>query len=405
MNRRARERRVDTEMPAGLRPHFRRYVPLFIAAALLAVSVAIRLATRTVITTDLDFHILPWYAKLQKFGPLVGLGKDFYNYTPPYLYLLALATLTSEIMAPVTAVKIISTVFDLYCAYMIYRIVQLKYRDGYLPVLAASVFFAAPTIVANTGIWGQADSTYTGFILTGLYLLLVRRPLPAVVFFGISLAFKPQAIFLAPFVLLMLLWKRIPWWSLATVPIVYALLMWPAVVLGRTWTEVLTLYSTQADSGKGFTHNAPNLYVFVPKTGFDRWIGPMVLLAIVIAIAWVLLSWRNSRTTEKAEVLLLALVSVELVPFLLPNMHDRYFYLADTISIALAFMMPEMWFVAVLFQLVSGLSYSIYLYSASADNLVLAAALNVITLAVLLVRQFAMGGPAPGPDQHGAAAQ
>jgi Gpi18-like mannosyltransferase len=378
----------------------RKYLPLLVAAALLAFSVAVRLANRTVITTDLDFHILPWYAKLQDFGPLIGLGKDFYNYTPPYLYLLALATLTSEFMAPVTAVKLISTAFDLYCAYMVFRLVRLKYHDGYLPILAASAFFAAPTIMANSGIWGQADSTYTSFLLTSLYLLLVRRPLPAILFFGIALAFKPQAIFLAPFLLLMLLWRRIPWWSVAAVPVVYALLMWPAVVLGRTWTEVLTTYSDQAGSGKGFTHNAPNLYVFVPKVGFDRWMGAVVLVAIAVALAWVVLSWRRSRTTDRGELLLLALISAVLVPFFLPNMHDRYFYLADTLSIVLAFMMPEMWFIAPLFQLISGLSYSIYLYSASSNNLVLAAAINIITLVALLARQFAVAAHTPGPGAH-----
>ena len=97
-------------------------------------SVAVRIATRAVITSDLDFHILPWYAKLQKHGPLVGLGKDFYNYTPPYLYLLSLATLTSSFLHPVIAVKLISTAFDVYAAYMIFRIVRLKYAAGYLPL-------------------------------------------------------------------------------------------------------------------------------------------------------------------------------------------------------------------------------------------------------------------------------
>ena len=400
MSRQADEGWVSSQRLRLMRQRSTEYLPLVIAAALLALSVAVRLANRTVITTDLDFHILPWYAKLQKFGPLVGLGKDFYNYTPPYLYLLALGTLTSELMAPVTAVKLISTAFDLYCAYVIYRIVRLKYLDGYLPVLAAAVFFAAPTIMANSGIWGQADSTYTSFLLTSLYFLLVQRPVPAVLFFGISLAFKPQAIFVAPFLLLMLLWRRIPWWSIATIPAVYVVLMWPAVFFGRTWTEVLTIYSDQAGSGKGFTHNAPNLFVFVPKVGFDRWIGPIVVLAIGVALAWVVLSWWQSRTTDRAELLLLALVSVELVPFLLPNMHDRYFYLADTLSIVLAFMMPDVWFIALLFQLVSGLSYSIYLYSASPDNLVLAAAINVLTLVVLLVRQSMINGRTGARHRH-----
>jgi Gpi18-like mannosyltransferase len=145
--------------------------------------------------------------------------------------------------------------------------------------------------------------------------------------------------------------------------------------------------------------------VFVPKVGFDRWIGPVVVLAIAVVVAWVVLTWRKGVPTGRAELILLALVSVELVPFVLPNMHDRYFYLADTFSIVLAFMMPDIWFIALLFQLVSGLSYSIYLYSASPDNLVLAAAINVVTLVALLVRQFAVEGRARGPDTPKATAR
>ena len=68
-------------------------------------------------------------------------------------------------------------------------------------------------------------------------------------------------------------------------------------------------------------------------------------------------------------------------------------------------MMPDIWFIALLFQVVSGLSYSIYLYSASPDNLVLAAAINVVTLAALLVRQFAHDGGARRPGKSKAAAR
>jgi len=386
-----------------LKDRWREYLPLVIGLILVVVSVGVRIAARAVITSDLDFHILPWYAKLQKHGPLVGLGKDFYNYTPPYLYLLALATLTSRFLSPVIAVKLISTAFDVYAAYMIFKIVRLKYRDGYLPYLAAAIYFAAPTVIANTGVWGQADSTYTAFLLTCLYFLLVNRPLPAILFFGIALAFKPQAIFLAPFLLVMILWKKIPWYYSLLVPIVYMLLMLPAVAAGRTWTEVLTTYSAQADSGKALTHNAASLYVFVPKSAFEQLIGPAVIVAIAVVMLWVLITWLKTKSRDRQAMLLLALVSVALVPFLLPNMHDRYFYPADTISIALAFWTPGMWFVPILFQLVSGLSYSIYLLSASPDNLRVAGLINVLTL-ILLFRHQALrdkGSDDSGPADAG----
>jgi Gpi18-like mannosyltransferase len=369
--------------------------PVAVALALVGLSVGIRVATRGIITTDLDFHILPWYAKLQRHGAFLGLGKDFYNYTPPYLYLLALATLTSSFLHPVIAVKLISTGFDLYAAYMIYRIVRLRYADGYLPHLAAAIYFAAPTVVANTGIWGQADSTYAAFLLTCLYCLLIQRPLPAIILFGIALAFKPQAIFFIPFLLLLALWKRIPWYYSALVPVVYAGLMIPAVAAGRTWPEVLTTYAEQAGGGKGLTHNAATLYVFAPKSAFEQLIGPAVLLAMLVALLWVLFSWVKTRRSDLSATLLIALISVTLVPFFLPNMHDRYFYLSDTISIPLAFLMPELWFVPILFQLVSGLSYSIYLFSASPAILQTAALINIGTLLLLLGKQASLRRATP----------
>jgi Gpi18-like mannosyltransferase len=368
-----------------------RFVPLALAIVLVGLSAAIRIATRSVVTSDLDFHILPWYTKLQKHGIFIGLGQDFYNYTPPYLYLLALATLTAPVLSAVAAVKLISTAFDAYAAFMIYKIVKLRWKEGYLPHLAAAAFFAAPTVIANSGIWGQADSTYTAFLLTCLYFVLVSRPVLAVVFFSVALAFKPQAVFLAPMLVVLILWNRLRWFHLLLVPVVYAVLMWPAVALGRTWIEVFTTYVSQAGSGKGLTHNAATLYVFVPKSEFDLFIRLGVVLAVGAVLAWVVYSWLGTRRRDRRVVLLLTLISVTLTPFFLPNMHDRYFYPADAISIALAFSAPAMWIIPFLFQLISGLSYSIYLLSASPDNLIAAALINVLTLVVLLRQQAAWG--------------
>ena len=66
--------------------------------------------------TDMEAKILVWYSKLQRHGAFAGLGKDFYNYTPPYLYLLSLATFTSAFIAPLTSVKIIAMIFDVFGA-------------------------------------------------------------------------------------------------------------------------------------------------------------------------------------------------------------------------------------------------------------------------------------------------
>jgi Gpi18-like mannosyltransferase len=383
---------------------WRQFVPLGVAFALVAVSLVIRVAFRGVITSDLDFYVLRWYAKFRQLGIGVGLGKDFYNYSPPYVYLLALATLTSGFVRAVTAVKLISTAFDVYAACVVYKIVRLRFQDGYTPHLAAALFFCAPTIVANAAVWGQADSTYTAFLLTCLYFLMLGRPQPAVLFFSIAFAFKPQAIFLAPLLLILFLWKKIPWYSFLLIPAVYLIAALPAVALGRTWLEVLSIYLSRPQSGKALTHNAASLYVFVPREALEFLLGPGVLLGATIVLVWVICSRLFVRRLDRPAILLLALISAALTPFVLPNMHDRYFYPADAISIPLAFTLPELWFIPILFQLVSGLSYSVYLLSAPIDRLQMAAVINLFTVAALILKQVSWRAgpkqPVPSESSH-----
>ena len=60
-------------------------------------------------------------------------------------------------------------------------------------------------------------------------------------------------------------------------------------------------------------------------------------------------------------LLKIALVFVLAIPFLLPEMHERYFYLADVISIIAAFYFPRTFYIAVGVQLCSLLSYAPYM--------------------------------------------
>src|SRR2546429_9926306 len=53
----------------------------------------------------------------------------------------------------------------------------------------------------------------------------------------------------------------------------------------------------------------------------------------------------------------LALVFVLVMPFLLPEMHERYFYLADVISLIYIFYFSDYFYVAVLIQISSLISY------------------------------------------------
>ena len=48
------------------------------------------------------------------------------------------------------------------------------------------------------------------------------------------------------------------------------------------------------------------------------------------------------------------------MPYLLPKMHDRYFFVADIMTLTLAFVIPRLWVTAPLFQVGSLLAYLAY---------------------------------------------
>jgi Gpi18-like mannosyltransferase len=83
----------------------------------------------------------------------------------------------------------------------------------------------------------------------------------------------------------------------------------------------------------------------------------------------------------------MGLVSVALVPFVLPKMHDRYFYPADVFSLLAAFYMPELWFVPILYQVISTLAYMVFLFNVPVVATEIAAVLNTVTIIFLVWKQ------------------
>lgn len=336
---------------------------------------------------DVDGY-LRWYDFILSHGQFHALGERFAIYTPPYLYLLSLATLTVSFLPRLTAIKLIPILFDFINAFIIQRIVRLKYPSGPVPWIAAAVFLFAPTIWLNSAFWGQIDSLYACFLLLNLYYVLSGKPYPAVISFGVASAIKAQAIFFVPFLVLLAIKKQIPWRSFLAVPIVYLAVMLPSTLAGRPVMDVLTIYLNQANEFQIPSFNSPNWYLFVPQSEYRLALLAGVTIAALILLAWLYVYGWRKYTFSPDLLIFTSLVSVALTPFILPKMHDRYFYPADVFSILLAFYRPRYWFIAVAYQMISTLAYSVFLFDAPRQvALVLAAQLNTFVLAYLLWKQ------------------
>ncbi len=336
-----------------------------LASALLCAALLLRWAVLDFVTGDAQFWVVPWYEHLLREG-YSALGRHLPNasgyeelrgnYSPPYYYLLYLATFFEGWAPRLHLVKAVSIAFDFVAAGFMYRLAARHVGSrvawfGFLAVLLA------PTVIANGAMWGQCDVVISSLLLGAVYFSTLDRPWLTIACFGAALSFKATAVFLAPYLLLLALRSRLGWKHLAGVPLVYAAMMLPAAVLGRPLSELLLVYRDQAGFFDRLSMNAPNLYHFIPNAYYHEVGLAGILLTIVVSVAFALSPRLTGVALTPPFLLLAATTSATLAPFLLPKMHDRYFFSADLLSIALALVDRRRWFVPVFFQVASMLAY------------------------------------------------
>ncbi len=360
---------------------------LFVSVLLFAVSLFIRYRIRGWFNWDM-YWMQGWYLHLYQDGWKGLADPSFSNYPPAYLYLLWFSTLFSRWLGPLISLKIIPTAFDFISMYVVFLMARMRYKDD-VPYLLAAVFFILPTVMVNSSAWGQIDSMYTSFLLVCAYLLLKEKPFWALLAFGVAFSFKAQSIFLLPFLGIMFLKRKIAGYHFLVIPLVYVLLAFPAVLIGRSWGSILDLYVGQVDQFRDLAKNAPNLYMFIPNVYYDVGLKIGLALFAVCMAVWAWISWRSKVALTPGRIMLMALTSLALVPFLLPKMHDRYFYPADVFSFAAMLFNPEMWFVPLLYQLSSGLAYTIFLFKMPVVLVQIGAIINTFTVIYVVWKQLA----------------
>jgi Gpi18-like mannosyltransferase len=353
---------------------------------------------RNYVTNDFTFYTGVWYSAIRKDGFSV-VGTDIANYTPPYLYLLYLTSAIFPDVTPVAAVKIPSIFFDFVCAIVVYLIVRIKYQRGSMPLLAFATVLMAPTVISNSGVWGQADSIYASMLLACVYYLMRGWAKMAMLAFGLAFAFKLQSIFLAPAILGLYLRHRIRTEHIMLIPGVYCLAMLPAWLAGRPAIELAAVYLKQTTKYHSLTMNAPSLYSWLPQSHYDSIVPLGLMLAGVALCLFGWLTWK-SRVEITAEIVLsLCTFSMILMPFLLPKMHDRFFFPADLLTIAYAFFFPSQRLVAISVSFASFFAYQPFLIGREVVPLPVLSLIMCGALAATAIglwRQLRASSPAPG---------
>ena len=353
---------VPAESNEELKENSASWLPWVLVPMLILIGIGLRFAGLGLRSWDMKDFLLDWYNELAKHG-YVAFREPFSNYTPPYLYMLYVMAKTAGFIPKIAAIKLPSICFDFLNAFLVYRILRIRYPQGATAWIGASSFLLLPTVLLNSAYWGQSDAIYTCFLLLCIFFLMKNQPLMAMIFLGVSFSFKAQAAFIGPLILLLIIKKKIPWHYLGIVPLMYALMMIPAAVIGRPVIDLLTIYARQAGTYQVLSLDAPNIYLLVPNIPYHSGLIIGLATTVLIALAWTTIYAGKIKKFTPQTTLLCALVAVAFMPFFLPKMHDRYFYLADVLSFLVAFYFPKRWWLALGYQVVSGLAYFVFLHS------------------------------------------
>jgi Gpi18-like mannosyltransferase len=246
---------------------------------------------------------------------------------------------------------------------------MVRHTYRWIGVLASLVVVLLPTVVFNSAVWAQCDVIYAVFCVAALYYLLRRRPYLAALFFGVAFSLKLQAIFVFPLLLVLFALRQIPRQSALLIPIVYGALALPAWLIGRSGRELLTIYVAQAGGYGDLSLNAPSVFMWfaIPSHAdlFNR-IGVLFAGGVVLVLALGIVSAR--RPLNDSTILAAAAMFAVAVPFFLPRMHERYFFLADVLTAIVAFYRPsQLWWAPLAMQVASFNSYIPFLFSTEVE--------------------------------------
>lgn len=316
------------------------------------------------ITYDYTDFLSQWAAYFRNNGGWAAVKDSVGNYNVPYLYFLAAISYIP--VSDLYLIKLFSIIFDVVLAWGVLRLVKFYLPNG---SNASSVAFCVtlllPTVVLNGAYWGQCDSLYVALCLHALVWGLQKAPRRSVIFLALAFAFKLQTVFIIPLWCALWFSKRIGFRHLWYFPITYILTMVPALLLGKPLTDILEIYVGQTtEYATALSYNAPSIYALLPY-GYDVPVGTVAIWGIIAAFVLVaillILLFIHRHNLDSAALLTAAAILAVGVPFLLPYMHDRYFFLADILTVVLACISLPYISIALLTQLASASSYATYL--------------------------------------------
>ena len=339
----------------------RRPEHVVICAALIAGAFVIRGLCMSHVTLDYEDFLSQWVDYYRQNGGFAALGDKIGNYNLPYLYFLAFFSYIG--VNDLYLIKALSIVFDVILAWGAMQLIGVYTASSAKRLTAFFLVLYWPTVILNGAYWGQCDSIYTAFAVISIYLALRSRGAAAMICIAVSFAFKLQAVFIMPIFVVLLIAKRVKLWHFVLFPVTYVVLMLPAVMAGYPLLDTITLYFDQMGTvGSALNYNSSSIYALFGNVSNESLASALGILAAFTLMGGVFLwAFMRRRYLNDWALLGCAVILAVGIPYLLPHMHERYFFVADILTLLLAVAAPEFMVLPVLCEFASLLGYHAYL--------------------------------------------
>lgn len=337
--------------------------PYNLPIAVLSLTLAFMLRSAVLDYRTLDYtnFLSRWVDYFRLNGGFAALSRPIGNYNIPYLYFLALFSYTD--IYDLYLIKLLSFFFDVLLAYSVMKLLS-RFTESEGRLLGSFIVtLFLPTVFLNSAVWAQCDSIYVSLALLGIYCAMDNKPVLSMVLAALSFGFKLQAVFILPVYAVLWMQGNFKLRHFSIFPLSYVILVLPAVIAGRPFMNTLTLYFNQTGSiGTGLNYNSPSFFALFPNIQYSDLASKLGIAAAFMFMFSVLgICFCSRRQLNDSSVMWAALIFAVGIPFLLPHMHERYFYACDILCLLLAFALPLLSSAALLSQFASLLGYHAYL--------------------------------------------
>ena len=344
--------------------------------AVVLISVLIRYKLFQFESGDMLYYLLPWMEEITAGGGFATLKSSIGNYNIPYMVILTIiSSVTDDAAVRMFAVKFVSSLFDYLLAFSVYGILRRSCREKEA-VLGFAVIILNPVILLNSAFWGQCDIIYVFFIIAAFYFCIREKWLYAFVFMGIAVAFKLQAAFFMPILVLFWLKKKFHFLYFLLIPATYLVMCLPAVMAGRPFFEILGIYGEQVHMTRGMISSYPNIWNFFRGSVRDfYWVSYLFTIFILgsgFYCFWCRKAFKGSSLTA------LAVWNWWTCVMFLPSMHERYGLVAEVLLLLYVLLYRKYFEVCAGMYFVTLVAYSKYLFGQEPISIIYISVINLL---------------------------